>query len=148
MTNYKDQFLFFNGILCYFCFKAIRTDIGIGSKHGFITYGPITFWGFILVGFVTAFWIEFDLFTGYLRLFVLFWRYLSTRWPCCLCLGTYGSCDTSLLYYLLSSIRLLQRLSWVTKSFKLTSLWHWLQGLVRAPHISSCLVNSQWAYIF
>ncbi len=80
MTNYKDQFLFFKGTLCYFCLRAIRTDIGIGSKHGFITYGPITFWGFIFVGFVTTlFWIEFDLFAGSLKLFVLFWRYLSAR---------------------------------------------------------------------
>lgn len=72
MTNYKDQFLFFKGILCYFCFKAILIEMGIGSRHGLITSGPITFCGFILVGLVTAFWIEFDLFAGSLRLFVLF----------------------------------------------------------------------------
>lgn len=69
------QFLFFNGTLCSFCFRAILIEIGMGSSDGLIISGPITFVGLIFVGFVTtAFWVELDRFAGYLRLFVLFCR--------------------------------------------------------------------------
>jgi hypothetical protein len=49
--------------------------MGIGSKEGLIVSGPIMFIGFIFVGFVnTLFWMEFPLFAGYRKLFVLFCR--------------------------------------------------------------------------
>lgn len=83
----NDQFLFFNGILCYFCFIANLIDIGIGSNEGLIISGPMTLLGFIFVGFVTTFCIELDRLTGYRRLFVLFCRYRSTLWACWRCLG-------------------------------------------------------------